>query len=223
MLPFTSRLVLTSRAFLSQSVSSSAASGSPFGATNAGDPSSQPTPSCPRSSRHRRVSALSGRSATRQAVTSAGVAPFVSNASHSLAWRAQGVEMIVLRLARKRPGEPSSSRHGGVDLVAGVVVLQPDLDPADVGQPAHDIARVGCHQIREVGSALRRREPEHDLDVADGRHLTGRHEPERGDRLVELGIVDLAQRLQDARSGVHAESTSCASSLAAGSPASSGS
>jgi hypothetical protein len=134
---------------------------------------------------------------------------------------AQGVQLIVVGLARKRPRETFAARDCGVDLLAGVVVLQPDFDPADVRQPAHDVARVGCHQVRKVGSALRRRQPEQDLHVATGGHLTGGHEPKRGDWLIELGIVDIAQRLEDARPGVHGESTSCASSFAAGVPASS--
>src|SRR5207248_5015549 len=44
MLPFTSRLVRTSRAFRSHSVSSGAATGSPLGATNAAESGSQPIP-----------------------------------------------------------------------------------------------------------------------------------------------------------------------------------
>src|SRR5256885_11120747 len=107
-------------------------------------------------------------------------------------------------------------------LVLGVAVRQLDFDPSDGRKQSHDVARVGCDQVREVWSALRRRQPQQDLHVAAGRYLTRDHEPKRGDRLIELGIVDLAQRLEDAFSGIHAESTSCASSLAAGVPASSG-
>ena len=79
------------------------------------------------------------------------------------------------------------------------MVLEDDGDLADLRQPAHGGARVGCHEEREVGRALRRRKPQRDLDVAVLGHDQGADEAERGDRLVELRVVDRAQRLEDTR------------------------
>ena len=170
----------------------------------------------------------SGRSATRRAVTSSAVAPPASSASHSRDWRAtSALRWNSSRSASSSPSvspgnasaEPLAAPDGGVDLVARVVVLEDDGDLADLRQPAHGVARVGGHEEGEVGRALRRRQPQPDVDVAAGRHVARGDEPQRRDRLVELGVIDRAERVEDVRAVCHAApSTSCASSWAAGVP-----
>ena len=78
---------------------------------------------------------------------------------------AQGVQPA-LGLAGEGLRERRAAADGGVDLVPGVVVLEDDRDLADPGQPAHGVARVGGHEVREVRRALRRRQPQPHVDVA---------------------------------------------------------
>ena len=130
---------------------------------------------------------------------------------------AERAEVVVDGLTRERAGEALAAPDRGVDLLACVVVLELDRHVADLGQPAHDLARVGCHQEREVRRALWRGQPQDDLDIAVGADLARGHEPEPGDRLIELGVVNLGERVDDALAR-HADSTSCASSFAAGVP-----
>ena len=207
-------------------VRSAAAIGSPSGRTNAGASAPLGMPRCARSSRQRRASGSSGRSATRRAVTSSAVAPAASSASHSRDWRATSAlrwnssrrrVQLALGLAGEGARERLAAPDRAVDLVARVVVLEDDGDLADLRQPAHGVACVGGHEEREVRRALRRRQPEPDVDVPVGRHVARGDEPQRRDRLVELGVVDRPERVEDVRAVCHAPlSTSWASSRAAG-------
>ena len=124
-----------------------------------------------------------------------------------------------LGLAGERVPEALVAVDGRVDLVARVVILEDDGDPAHLRQPAHGSARVGGHQVREVGRALGRGEPQAHVDVPVGRHVARGHEPQRRDRLVQLGVEDRPERVEDVGGVRHAPlSTSCASSWAAGVP-----
>ena len=94
--------------------------------------------------------------------------PAASSASHSRAWRAtSALRWNSSRRASRSPSsvspgnapaKPLAARERGVDLVAGVVVLEHDRHLAHLRQPAHGVARVGRHQEREVRRALRRRQ-----------------------------------------------------------------
>ena len=104
---------------------------------------------------------------------------------------------------RSRPGtrrrELAAAGHGGVDLVAGVVVVEHHAHRA--ARPARRArrARVGRHQEREVRRALRGRQAQAHVDVAAGGHDARADEAERGDRLVELGVVDRGERREHLR------------------------
>ena len=81
------------------------------------------------------------------------------------------MELVVGGLPGECPGEAMAVRQGGIDLPTRVVVLEPDRHMTDLGQPAHDVPSVGCHQVREVGGALRSGQPEQDVHVAVRRHF----------------------------------------------------
>src|SRR5262249_50333083 len=135
----------------------------------------------------------------------------------------QSLETVVLSLAGERACEPFAPCQRRVDLLARVVILELHTYGAHAGQPAHGAARVGCHQEREVRRALRRWKPQGHEDIPSRIHLTRADEPKRCDRLVELWVMDGAERVEDALAERrHAVSTSCASSFAPGVPASGG-
>lgn len=64
---------------------------------------------------------------------------------------------------------------------------------------------------------------EQHLDIAVGGAVNRTDESQRGDRLVKLRVDHPAKRRQDVFPAAHPDSTSCASSLAAGVPSSAGS
>ena len=198
-----------------QKRTSDASTGSPSPVTNAGASSDASMPSARRSSRQRSASGPVELAERRRRRTAAGSgAPAAPCAGTACAARAGRPAVS--------PGNASENALAavdrGVDLRARVVVLEDDVhrpvrDGADGG------GRVRRHQEREVRRALRRGEPQAHRHVV-AVHDAGADEAERGDRLVELRVVDRAQRLEDPGAQVHAgPSTSCASSWAAGSPA----
>ena len=129
--------------------------------------------------------------------------------------RAQLVQRAGL-LARERVGERAAAHQRGVDLRAGVVVVQDDRDVADLGQAGDGVTRVDRHEEGEVRRALGRGQAQVHVDVAGVRGDARADEAERRDRLVELRVDDARERLQRLRlQGRHAApSTSCASSRA---------
>ena len=157
---------------------SAAAIGSPSGRTNAGASPSLGMPSCSRSSMQRRASGVVGkvghapggdllrrRAARQQRLAHTGLPRDEGLALKQLA---QGVE-LALGLPRKGLPESLAPPDRSVDLIARVVVLEDDRDVADLRQPAHGVACVGGHEVREVRRALRRRQPQPDVDVPLGR------------------------------------------------------
>ena len=107
---------------------------------------------------------------------------------------------------RVSPGNASENPRRrvdrGVDLRARVVVLELDSTPsAHPGTRSDRGPGVGGHQEREVRRALRRRKPQAHRHIARIGHDAGADEAERGDRLVELRVVDRPERsrTRDAR------------------------
>ena len=213
--PLASRLRLTSCARRSHIGRSAAVSAAPSPATNAGASSSCGRPSAARSAaaahRVRRVRQVrdaprDDRLGRRAIVEQRADRPAPGGPAAPCAGTARAARRGPPRSRRGTPRRTSSPRADrGVDLRARVVVLEHDRHLAHVRQPAHGGARVGCHQVREVRCALRRRQAEADVDVPLRRHDAGADEAERGDRLVELRVVDRSERREDARLQAHAQ------------------
>ena len=114
-------------------------------------------------------------------------------------------------LARERVAERAAATDGGVDLVPRVVILELDQH---LPQPRDALQRgpgVGGHQEGEVRRALRRREPQPHRHVTVVGHDQGADEAERGDRLVELRVVDRPERFKDSGTEVHPTPTALSS------------
>ena len=189
--PFVSSDSAVSLAMRLKRTSSSAPTGDPSPRTKAGASSDASMPSA------RRSDAAASGVGTGQVPQARGRGvghraqqpPLARNERLALEERPQLVELGA-RLSRKRRGEALAAGDRGVDLTARVVILELHPHAAHARHPVDRRLRVGGHQEREVGCALRRRQPQPHRHVAAGAHLAGADEAERSDRLVELRVVD---------------------------------
>ena len=129
-------------------------------------------------------------------------APLAGGERLALEQGPQGLQ-AALGLVRERAGEAAVRLDRGVDLGGGEVVLQLDSDRAGAADTEQGRARVGHHQVGEVGRAEVGRQPQAHGDRVAVDHDVG-HEAEVGQRLVELGVPDACEGVQDLRVRDHA-------------------
>ena len=138
------------------------------------------------------------RAARRRVGTDGSSRP--SRATSALRWNSARSASSSPRVS---PGNASLRRRrraptAALISVARVVVLELDSAPAAAPATRSDRgAGVGGHQEGEVRRALRRRQPQPHRHVTVVGHDQGADEAERGDRLVELRVVDRPERFED--------------------------